>query len=340
MTRLKNIPGKQKMVFEFTVHPAFDFLDSFGKKFNIPVQKKRLIIPPALGKGYIKKIDIAPNFKFVMHHYTLNRALHLKRIAPEERNDLISIIFNSHEVPTHLSADKQQQVIQFIKANGAAIQIASSALGTETFFPANSETYFGVIGIQPQLLASLLAMKKPNCLMAAILNTDVPFFYHERMSPEVERVLKQLAEINEENELGDFYYRIKAEELLYLLFAKLLHRDAERQSPVNKSDLERLYAIRAAVTGNLGEPPRLSELVKTAGMSETKMKQLFKQVFGDTIYNYFQKARMEEAAFLLKQAGYSVSEVGYQLGFSNLSHFSRLFEKHYGLTPKRYSSAG
>jgi AraC-like DNA-binding protein len=32
--------------------------------------------------------------------------------------------------------------------------------------------------------------------------------------------------------------------------------------------------------------------------------------------------------------------VGYELGFSNLSHFSRLFEKHYGLTPKRFSAQG
>jgi AraC-like DNA-binding protein len=76
------------------------------------------------------------------------------------------------------------------------------------------------------------------------------------------------------------------------------------------------------------------------GMSETKLKLLFKQTFGDTIYNYYQKIRMEEAAFLLKQAGYSVSEVGYQLGFSNLSHFSRLFQRYYGNTPKKYVTAG
>jgi AraC-like DNA-binding protein len=49
---------------------------------------------------------------------------------------------------------------------------------------------------------------------------------------------------------------------------------------------------------------------------------------------------MEEAAFLLKQSGYSVSEVGYQLGFTNLSHFSRLFQRYYGSTPKKYSIAG
>jgi AraC-like DNA-binding protein len=82
----------------------------------------------------------------------------------------------------------------------------------------------------------------------------------------------------------------------------------------------------------------LPALAAMIGMSETKMKQLFKQTFGDSIYNYFQKVRMEEAAFLLKQGGYSVSQVGFELGFTNLSHFSRLFESHYGTTPKKFSS--
>jgi AraC-like DNA-binding protein len=140
--------------------------------------------------------------------------------------------------------------------------------------------------------------------------------------------------------LKDLYYSIKLQELIYLLFDKLLARGSEKQNPVNKSDIDKLNAIRTAILADLGQPPKLNSLSKMAGMSETKMKQLFKQTFGDTIYNYYQNERMREAGFLLKHAGYSVSEVGYQLGFSNLSHFSRLFEKHYGITPKKYTLAG
>jgi AraC-like DNA-binding protein len=46
---------------------------------------------------------------------------------------------------------------------------------------------------------------------------------------------------------------------------------------------------------------------------------------------------MQEAARLLRVRRLSVSEVGYALGFSNLSHFSRLFEQHIGLKPKKYA---
>lgn len=46
---------------------------------------------------------------------------------------------------------------------------------------------------------------------------------------------------------------------------------------------------------------------------------------------------MKEAARLLKEEKLSVSEVGYQLGFTNLSHFSRIFKKHIGMNPKQYT---
>lgn len=325
------------MIFEFTVHPTFNFLASFAKKLNVPVQQNRLLIPQSLGKGFVKKIDIESDLKFVMHSYILNEDFTLKRVEPEHENDLISVVFNSTEIPTHLPSEKSNAV-QFLKRHGSAIQIASSSLATEAFFPAKSQVYFGVIGISAQRLTSLLRIATPNNTVTRIVSGR-SFFYHENMSQDIHGILKQLSEINGQNRLDNLFYRIKVLELLYALFGKLMQREANQHTPINNSDLEKLYSIRTIILADLSMPPRLSELAILVGLSETKMKRLFKQVFGFSIYNYYQKHRMDEAAFLLKQAGYSVSEVGYQLGFTNLSHFSRLFESHFGKTPKKFSSS-
>lgn len=74
-------------------------------------------------------------------------------------------------------------------------------------------------------------------------------------------------------------------------------------------------------------------------MSEPKLRKLFKQAFGKGVFDYYQFMRIQEAARLLKEKGLTVSEVGYQLGFTNLSHFSRVFEQHVGMKPKRYSQS-
>ena len=73
-------------------------------------------------------------------------------------------------------------------------------------------------------------------------------------------------------------------------------------------------------------------------MNELKMRKIFKQVFGMGIYDYYQHLRMKEAARLLRDEKLSVSQAGYQIGFENLSHFTKVFEKHIGKKPKKYSS--
>jgi len=72
-------------------------------------------------------------------------------------------------------------------------------------------------------------------------------------------------------------------------------------------------------------------------MSEPKLRKLFKQTFGKGVFEYYQTARMQEATKLLKERRMTVSEVGYQLGFTNLSHFSRVFEQYTGMKPKKFS---
>lgn len=157
------------------------------------------------------------------------------------------------------------------------------------------------------------------------------------MTAEAKLLLKNMAAVDMTDRLSHFYMQIKVQELLYLVFYKLSLRESAAHQPINSADAERLLYIRSEIIRDLGVPPVIRELAQLAAMSETKLKQLFKQTFGTTIYTYFQQARMEEAAFLLKQGKHSVGEVGYELGFSNLSHFSRVFEKQYGLNPKRYS---
>jgi transcriptional regulator GlxA family with amidase domain len=45
---------------------------------------------------------------------------------------------------------------------------------------------------------------------------------------------------------------------------------------------------------------------------------------------------MKEAARLLKENKMTVSEVGFKMGFSNLSHFAKVFEEHIGTKPKSF----
>ncbi|WP_420149312.1 helix-turn-helix transcriptional regulator [Spirosoma sp.] len=328
------------MEFEFAANSGFNFLTSFGQKFGIPVHGDTLNIPATFGKGYVKKIDLDPEFKLLIHQYTLKEDFVIKRRPADKIYDLVSVIFHSNEELANLSTAVQEQPVRLAKSTQFAIQISSPDLESVIRFPANTAINFTVVGITSARLKSMLAIQNPNPVIQTILSGSPGFLFYESMGPDVQKTLKQVTAARQDGELSSLYYRIKVQELMLLVFEQLLKRDQVRHSPINKDDIDKLFIVRTAVLSDLGQPPHLAHLSKLVGMSETKLKDLFRQVFGDSIYNYFQKARMEEAAFLLKQGGYSVTDVGNQLGFTNLSHFSRLFEKHYGVKPKKYTSGG
>ena len=325
------------MIFEFTASLHFDFITDFSKKYSIPLRDNYLAIPPSMGKGFIRKVELGNHFRMLIHNYKLKEDFIIKRNPALETNDLISIFFYNNEEPLDLIYNHEKPV-KFSQKNQSAIQVTTNDLSSFIRFPANTETQYIVIGITSAELKSMLRIEKTKPVLQTITAAAGSFLYFESMDTETQQILKNIAAINMNDDLSNFLIEIKVRELLYHLFHKLSKRENASQRAIYNTDVEKLFEVRNIILADISEPPFIPDLATKIGMSETKLKQLFKQTFGDTIYNYYQKVRMEEAAFLLKQSGYSVSEVGYQLGFSNLSHFGRLFQRHYGIPPKKYSA--
>ena len=324
------------MIFDFTTAPGFDFITYFGKEINAPVRDNFLEIPHTMGEGYVRKVAFGDDFKLTIHRYTLREDLIIKRNPAPESGSVRTIFFYNHWENVELKHNKEEQIPVSQKGN-SSILLSTNDLRTEILFPSGSNIQYVVVAIGADRLRSTLAIEKPNSTIKTITAENASFLFFESLDPEMQLVLNNIVSVDMNNSLNNFYVQIKVQELMYLLFSRLSLRENTTFRNINSEDAEKLLVIRNRILGDLSKPPILSELAGIASMSGTKLKQLFKQTFGDTIYNYYQKARMEEAAFLLKQAKHSVSEVGYELGFSNLSHFSRLFEKQYGITPKKFS---
>lgn len=327
------------MDFAFAATQDFDFLDSFSAALNSPIRDNAIVIPSFLGRGSIRRFVFDSDFKLTVHQYRLKEELVLRRQASAERNDFLTLYFYCNEEPAKLLAD--DNIIQFSRSSESAIQLTSSQLDSETRFPPGMDIYFMVIGIKGARLKNLLhGPEQHDSPICEVMQSRNTFLFMETMDAAEQEIVKLLSETRESNELNNFYFRNKVQELIFLLFSKLLKREQGVQRPIHQNDTTKLLAVRDIILGDLATLPLLQDLARRIGMSETKMKQLFKQVYGDTIYNYYQRVRMKEAARLLKQEGLSVAETGRQLGFSNLSHFSRVFEKQHGIKPKKFTLAG
>jgi AraC family transcriptional regulator len=83
----------------------------------------------------------------------------------------------------------------------------------------------------------------------------------------------------------------------------------------------------------------LDELAGIACLSKFHYLRVFKSVFQLSPYQYLLKLRLEKAGELLKHTSIPVSEMSVELGFQNITSFSRLFHQRYGYSPTQYRMA-
>ena len=101
----------------------------------------------------------------------------------------------------------------------------------------------------------------------------------------------------------------------------------------NEADREKIALARNILLEHIGEPLTIKELSLKAAINECYLKKGFKEMFGTTIFDFFQSQRMEHAKYLLYEKGLTVTEVSDSLGYSSISHFSTAFKKHTGIKP-------
>jgi AraC-like DNA-binding protein len=116
-----------------------------------------------------------------------------------------------------------------------------------------------------------------------------------------------------------------------------LYKDTQKSVKFPFKDQEKLHIIEQLLVGNFTDrPPNIELMATMIGMSVSKMKLLFKDFYGVSIYQYHQRAKLNYAANLLKTQRYTVSQVAYKVGYSHSIKFIKIFEKHFGTTPGKF----
>jgi transcriptional regulator GlxA family with amidase domain len=82
------------------------------------------------------------------------------------------------------------------------------------------------------------------------------------------------------------------------------------------------------------EPVPLGELTQRTGVSQRQLERLCKRYLGATPAQYYVQLRLERARRMLRQTDMSVAEVAIACGFVSLSHFAKVYRRHYGLSPR------
>ncbi|AHF67327.1 MULTISPECIES: helix-turn-helix transcriptional regulator [Pseudomonas] len=153
----------------------------------------------------------------------------------------------------------------------------------------------------------------------------------------VRRIGQEMLGCRLEGVARDLLLRGKAYEMLGQLTAHI--QDLARFTGLSAGgrDLARVERARKLLEAHPEQDWTIESLAQCVELNTKKLKQGFRDVYDSGVYGYLQKVRIERAAQLLKQRG-SVSEVAAAVGYSNASHFAKVFRRYYGINPLHFST--
>lgn len=305
-------------------------IDEFAEALGVKATGNTIHIPGSKGGGLITFVRIGDDLRIMIGNYYLKEQLVMERINKFGADHYILIafhgVFEPFEKSEHVTAKYQQP----------RVVVFSETVSSVLTFP--SHTFFRSIYIavhQTYLKKMMVHVEHP--IINRIAENKEHFAFESTVTVAMIKCANDLINEKVNKSLETLYFKIKCEELLCHLFNKLMERKDEPVSKFHITDIKAVYKIKDYFQSHLDIAPNIANLAKEATMSEPKLRKLFRQTFGKGVFEYYQSLRMQEAARLLKEKRLTVSEVGYQLGFVNLSHFTKVFEEYIGMKPKKWS---
>lgn len=317
-------------IFEMSIFKSEQKIRHLAGKLGISVSefKKELDF---LHINEIHIIDILPEMLIMVQSTMSHKTFSYNR----KPSDIIEkgLMFSFHNILNlHLFDEGQEKQNSHVQPH---VIIRPLDLENEILFPEGINIMHVTILIKLNYLKNFIGNDQNK--FGYLFDAEKIFLIEEFLSPEIVDAVNEIINNSSMMILSEAYYKLKALHLLYLVFKGLSGRPDMAFQNLHVHEIEAVYRIRNKMADSLNHPLQQNELAAISGMNTLKIRKLFTQVFGKGIYEYYQYLRMQEAARLIQHHHLSVSEAGCKLGFSNISHFGRLFEKHFGMKPKKWA---
>ncbi|NJK30451.1 MAG: helix-turn-helix transcriptional regulator [Acaryochloris sp. SU_5_25] len=208
--------------------------------------------------------------------------------------------------------------------------------------PADQRQQIVKVGLEPEFfrtfstgfdaLPSALRPLAEGCL------TERLYQHLGTMTPAMRRVLRDILGCPYAGVMRQIYLEGKALELVVLQLAHWLEVDQKSLRPngLQTKEIERLHQAKEILTRDFMHPPSLLDLARQVKLNDYKLKRGFRELFGTTVWQYLQQQRMAQAKHLLSETNMTMIEMTHAVGYQSQSHFSHMFKRQFGITPREY----
>lgn len=172
-------------------------------------------------------------------------------------------------------------------------------------------------------------------VIQAFLAGDLRQTVGRRLSlvPGLLRCLEDLHGCTLDGHFRRLFIQSKAIEILCYAFDALVQEEGQDSAEASSFAARGALEAQRLLKDNFVSPPSLQDLADMVRMSRSGLCAAFRQVFGQTVYDYVNDLRMQRALSLLNQRDASITQIAYDVGFNHPSSFSVAVQRRFGTTP-------
>jgi len=162
------------------------------------------------------------------------------------------------------------------------------------------------------------------------LLTDI----NRRITHEMHALIDSIINCERKGVFKKIFLEAKIMELLLLQLEQLADNNVSNTT-LRKPDVDKIYAVREFLLGNMDSNNTLVNLAHLVGTNEFTLKKGFKELFGTTVFGFWNDAKMEHAKKLILDKNMTIGEVSDAIGYKNQRHFSDAFRRKFGFPPSK-----
>lgn len=288
-----------------------------------------------IGKGNVYKVDIDWGLRIRKMQVKFHQPVVFTRdsISTSEKGYYV-LIANLGE--QYLETTTQHQHIKLGYTTDEGIYFSSPLLSASFSFTPEKHYHLIYIIITHERIKDFIRRQPQtqHALLESIIDKDKPLYHVEYLDAPLLHMLKDIDSDLRDDRPNNLRLHSRALDLCYQILNKVEKRNKTNTAKIHPDDITKLNQVRKQLSeGYKLECPPIEEMAKQVSMSPTKFKKLFRQMFGHSYYQFYKNVRMHKAKELLEQHKMNVSEVGYMLGYNNLSKFSRAFKDMFHTSP-------
>ena len=255
-------------------------------------------------------------------------------------NDEIQVIFNMNQ-PINWQVDGGRETVDM--QPGEVCVFRNNNYQTSMNYNSGVDFKFKSLQMPTEFFKNLLSRYFSSEKIEICKKLFLTHVVKTVITGEMFRVLSEIDSAEKYHEFKGVYVEAKLIELIALVLHGIFYNKTsmiERNKTIaegNPSDIAQIEALHHRIQFNPADDYKVPQLAINLSMSESKLTRLFRSLYGTSIHQYIQDQRLENAARLISSKEVNVSEAALQSGYTNMSWFSKEFQKKFGLTPKKFS---